>query len=419
MMKFLFALLFSIPLFAQKPFYAHFRYFHLETDNEKALPDYAANALGVELGYTKNVGKHFKLDLSGSLSTSFLNSSNLASSRYEIGLFDQANTTNMDFLTRIEKASLIFQNKKIKIKLGRQVLNTPFINPQDGRMRPSAEGGIYTELGSLSLGYLYEMAPRGTMGWSSVAESIGYFPVGVDIDGKKSTYAGHLTSVGILMAGLDQKWKGISYKFHDLFVENLLQTALISAEYIISIQGGKWVSGIQFIKQHSLSDNLYTEKNTHASVISLKTGLEFKRWNGSLNYTNISAEGRYLMPREWGKDPFYTFMPRERNEGFGGVNAYVAKFSYAIPNWKIKINPSVGYFDLPSVSNFSLNKYGMPSYTQLNFEVLINASKIAKGLDFQFLLANKTNQGDTIENAKYIQNKVNMNSWNFVINYRL
>jgi hypothetical protein len=325
----------------------------------------------------------------------------------------------MDFLTRIEKASLIFQNKKIKIKLGRQVLNTPFINPQDGRMRPSAEGGIYTELGSLSLGYLYEMAPRGTMGWSSVAESIGYFPVGVDIDGKKSTYAGHLTSVGILMAGLDQKWKGISYKFHDLFVENLLQTALISAEYIISIQGGKWVSGIQFIKQHSLSDNLYTEKNTHASVISLKTGLEFKRWNGSLNYTNISAEGRYLMPREWGKDPFYTFMPRERNEGFGGVNAYVAKFSYAIPNWKIKINPSVGYFDLPSVSNFSLNKYGMPSYTQLNFEVLINASKIAKGLDFQFLLANKTNQGDTIENAKYIQNKVNMNSWNFVINYRL
>lgn len=419
MMKFLFTLLLSIPLLAQKPFYAQFRYFHLETDNEKVLPDYGANALGVELGYTKNVGKHFKVDLSGSLSTSFLNSSNLSSSRYEIGLFDQANTTNLDFLTRIEKASLTYQNKKMKVKLGRQVLNTPFINPQDGRMRPSAEGGIYAELGPLSLGYLYEMAPRGTMGWSPVAESIGYFPVGVAIDGKKSTYAGHLTSAGILMAGLDQKWKGISYKFHDLFVENLLQTALISAEFAHPIRGGKWVSGIQFIKQHSLSDNQYTEKNTHASVISLKTGLEYKRWNGSLNVTNISAEGRYLMPREWGKDPFYTFMPRERNEGLGDVKAYVAKFSYAIPNWKMKINPSVGYFDLPSVTNFNLNKYGMPSYSQMNLEILIDASKIAKGLDFQFLLANKTNQGDTMENSKYIQNKVNMNSWNFVVNYRL
>ncbi|MFM6942092.1 MAG: hypothetical protein ACKOW4_02160 [Aquirufa sp.] len=419
MMKFLFTFLLSIPLLAQRPFYAQFRYFHLETDNEKALPDYAANAMGAEVGYTKNVGKHLQIDFSGSLSTSFLNSSNLASSRYEIGLFDQANTTNLDFLTRIEKASLTYQNKKMKVKLGRQVLNTPFINPQDGRMRPSAEGGIYAEYGPLSVGYLYEMAPRGTMGWSTVAESIGYYPVGVDYDGKKSIYAGHLTSAGILMAGLDQKWKGISFKFHDLFVENILQSALISAEFTKPIPGGKWVNGMQFIKQHSLSDNQYTEKNTHASVISLKTGLEYKRWNGSLNFTNISAEGRYLMPREWGKDPFYTFMPRERNEGLGDVKAYVAKFSYVIPKWKIKINPSVGYFELPSVTNFSLNKYGMPSYTQMNVEVLIDASKIAKGLDFQFLLANKTNQGDTMENAKYIQNKVNMNSWNFVVNYRL
>jgi hypothetical protein len=419
MMKFLFTFLLSIPLFAQKPFYAQFRYFHLETDNEKVLPDYAANALSAEVGYTKTFAKKWKIDFSGSISTSFNNSFNLSSSRYEIGLFDQANTGNQDFLTRIEKATLSYQNYKLKIKLGRQVLTTPFINPQDGRMRPSAEGGIFAEYKDFSLGYLYEMAPRGTMGWSPVAESIGYFPVGIAIDGKKSTYAGHLTSAGIIIAGMDHKWKNAQIKFHNLLVENILNSALIQLEYSQPISIGKWNSGFQFIKQHSLSDNLYAGKNTHASVISLKTALEYKRWNASLNYTNISAEGRYLMPREWGKDPFYTFMPRERNEGFGGVNAYVAKFSYAIPSLKMKFNPSVGYFDLPSVTNFGLNKYGMPSYSQTNIELLIDASKIAKGLDFQLLFANKTNQGDTMENTKYIQNKVNMNSWNFVVNYRL
>lgn len=419
MMKFLFTFLLCIPLLAQKPFYAQFRYFHLETDNEKVLPDYAANALSAEVGYTKSFAKKWKIDFSGSISTSFINSSNLSSSRYEIGLLDQANTGNQDFLTRIEKASLSYQDNKLKIKLGRQVLTTPFINPQDGRMRPSAEGGIFAEYKGFSLGYLYEMAPRGTMGWSPVAESIGYYPVGVAIDGKKSTYAGHLTSAGILMAGMDHKWKNAQIKFHNLLVENILNSALIQLEYSLPISSGKWNSGLQFIKQHSLSDNLYTEKNTQASVISLKTGLEFKRWNASLNFTNISTEGRYLMPREWGKDPFYTFMPRERNEGFGGVNAYVAKFSYAIPGLKMKFNPSVGYFDLPLVTNFGLNKYGMPSYSQTNIELLIDASKIAKGLDFQLLFANKTNQGDTMENTKYIQNKVNMNSWNFVVNYRL
>jgi hypothetical protein len=317
MMKFLFTFLISIPLLAQKPLYAQFRYFHLETDNEKVLPDYAANAFGTEVGYSKSFLKNWKIDLSGSISTSFLNSSNLATSRYEIGLFDQATTGNQDFLTRIEKASLSYQTNKLKIKLGRQVLNTPFINPQDGRMRPSSVGGIFAEYKNFTLGYLYEMAPRGTLGWSSVAESIGYYPVGVASDGKKSTYAGHVTSAGIFMAGVDQKWKEISFKFHDLFVENLLQSALISAEFTKPIQGGKWINGIQFIKQHSLCDNLYAEKNNHASVISLKTGLEYKRWNGSLNFTKMSAEGRYLLPREWGKDPFYTFMPRERNEGLG------------------------------------------------------------------------------------------------------
>ena len=419
MMKFLFTFLLSIPLFAQKPFYAQFRYFHLETDNEKVLPDYAANALGTEVGYTNSFAKKWKIDFSVSISTSFINSSNLSSSRYEIGLFDQATTGNQDFLTRIEKASLSYQDNKLKIKLGRQVLNTHFINPQDGRMRPSAEGGIFAEYKDFTLGYLYEMAPRGTMGWSPVAESIGYFPVGIAIDGKKSTYAGHLTSAGIIIAGMDHKWKNAQIKFHNLLVENILNSALIQLEYSQPISSGKWNSGLQFIKQHSLSNNLYAGKNTHASVISLKTGIEYKRWNASLNYTNISAEGRYLMPREWGKDPFYTFMPRERNEGFGGVNAYAAKFSYAIPSLKMKFNPSVGYFDLPSVTNFGLNKYGMPSYSQTNIELLIDASKIAKGLDFQLLFANKTNQGDTMENTKYIQNKVNMNSWNFVVNYRL
>lgn len=419
MMKFLFTFLISIPLLAQKPFYAQFRYFHLETDNEKTLPNYAANALGVELGYTKSLSKYLKLDLSGSLSTSFLNSTNLTSSRYEIGLLDQANTTNLNFLNRIEKASLSYQNKKFKVKIGRQVLNTPFINPQEGRMRPSAEGGIFAEYSHFTLGYIYEMAPRGTMGWSSVAESIGYYPVGVGIDGKRSTYAGHLTSAGIFMAGMDHKWKNFQFKFHELLVENILNSTLLSLDYSLPIAGGKWNSGLQIIKQHAIGDNSYFEKNEHASAISLKSGLEYKRWNASLNWTNISAEGRYLMPREWGKDPFYTFMPRERNEGLGDVKAYVAKFSYVIPKWKIKINPSLGYFDLPSVMNFGLNKYGMPSYTQMNLEVLIDASKIAKGLDFQFLFAHKTNQGDTMENSKYIQNKVNMNSWNFVVNYRL
>ena len=31
------------------------------------------------------------------------------------------------------------------------------------------------------------------------------------------------------------------------------------------------------------------------------------------------------MPREWGKEPFYTFLPRERNEGLGNIHAFTVK----------------------------------------------------------------------------------------------
>jgi len=59
----------------------------------------------------------------------------IPASRYEIGLFDQADISNQSFLTRIEKLNLQYAKNNFKLTVGRQVINTAFINPQDGRMR--------------------------------------------------------------------------------------------------------------------------------------------------------------------------------------------------------------------------------------------------------------------------------------------
>jgi hypothetical protein len=123
------------------------------------------------------------------------------------------------------------------------------------------------------------------------------------------------------------------------------------------------------------------------------------------------------MPREWGKDPFYTFMPRERNEGYGDVKSVVVKCMYQVPSLHVKIQPSVGYFDLPAIDNFALNKYGMPSYVQTNLEITWDAKTVQKGLEVQFVYVNKSNQGETYNNPKYILNKVDMSTWNFIVNY--
>ena len=122
------------------------------------------------------------------------------------------------------------------------------------------------------------------------------------------------------------------------------------------------------------------------------------------------------MPREWGREPFFTFMPRERNEGFGDVQAFVIKTAYNFPKACLKTSLQAGHFVLPDVKNVVLNKYGMPSYNQVNAEVRYTPKFISK-LDLQALYVFKSNKGNTYQNSAYVFNKVNMSQYNLVINY--
>jgi hypothetical protein len=51
----------------------------------------------------------------------------------------------------------------------------------------------------------------------------------------------------------------------------------------------------------------------------------------TLNYNRITSKGRCLILYVWGIDPFFTFLPDERNDGFGDACAYglIGKVTYA------------------------------------------------------------------------------------------
>jgi hypothetical protein len=123
------------------------------------------------------------------------------------------------------------------------------------------------------------------------------------------------------------------------------------------------------------------------------------------------------MPREWGRDAFYTFLPRERNEGFGDVHALVVKGSKNFPKIHLKTALAGGIVSMPSVNDYRLNKYGMPSYAQVNFDVRYGFDKLLKGLDAQLLIVYKHGLGDTYGKDRFVINKVDMILYNFVLNY--
>jgi hypothetical protein len=424
--------------FEKGRFYGHARSYMSATVNKGDLTDYHAWGIGAGIGYeTPKILKHFQVGISGFFMFN-LKSSDLAKSdpktnqvnRYEIGLFDIERPNDHEDLDRLEELFLkIHARKKSILTIGRQIPQTPFINPQDGRMRPTlieAAALDVKEWKNLSLHgeYIWRISPRSTVRWFDTGESIGIYPVGVDVNGKPSQYKNNIESAGVGVIGSTYQKKQLNIQLWDTYIDNILNTAQLKIEWKSkSIAGKNWFVGGQYIQQNAVGNGgnedptkAYTQINSGAKVFSGRFGQQSAKFDWFLNTTRITAQGRYLMPREWGREPFYTFMPRERNEGFGDVTAATINTFYK-PEKHIKIELSGGYFSLPDVKNFALNKYGMPPYSQINLGLTYQFDHYLKGLNALLLVVRKDGIGETYQNDRFVFNKVNMTHLNLIINY--
>lgn len=416
----------------------HFRYFFMNTNNAKPLTNYFANAAGGGLKFETATFHKLQFGVSGfyafnigSSDLGKIDSTTGATSRYEIGLFDIENPYNSKDIDRLEELYLKYHYKKSTIVIGRQLINSAFINLQDGRMRPTGVEGLWIEMNEINktkveAGWLYAISPRSTTRWYSIGESIGIYPTGVTANGTKSLYANNIESNHTFILNTHvNAVKNLKIHAYNLWVQNVFNTTMLQADFAKEHhhKNNLFVSA-QFIYQYALKDGgnedpqkSFSEKNAHALTFGARVGVKNETWNISINYNRITNNNRYLMPREWGREPFFTFLPRERNEGLANVHAIMGKANYTFPKKQITTSLAIGYYHLPSVTSFAQNKYGLPSYTQINFDTHYTFGGILKGLDAQLLLVGKINAGDIFDNKKYEINKVNMLMVNFVLNY--
>ncbi len=419
-------------------FNGHFRYFFMSTNNESGLSDYYANALGGGVKFETAKFHNFQFGVSGYYifnigSSDFSKKDPVTnlSNRYEVALFDIQNPSSKDNLSRLEELYMKYNFKNSNLTLGKQLLNTSFINLQDGRMRPTVVDGIWIDFNEIkktkiNLGYLYGISPRSTMKYFDVGESIGIYPSGINPDGTKSNYAGNLDKSGIYIVGLqNESIKNLKILLWNQYAEDIFNSALLQMDYKYDLNpNSKLLFGFQSIYQNALNfggnedqSKTYFEKNGTSQTFGGRLGWQNKKIEFTLNYNRITAKGRYLMPREWGRDPFYTFMARERNEGFGDVHALMAKIQYSNPKKRFKSQLAIGYFDLPDVKNVALNKYGLPSYVQTNVDFRYQFQGMLKGFDAQLLFVHKFNLVENYGNKNFIFNKTNMGNINLIVNF--
>jgi hypothetical protein len=422
--------------FKHGSFNGGFRYFFMATDNTGMLRDYYANAAGGGLRFESGKFHGFQVAVSGyyifnlaSSDFAIKDSITGLGNRYEIGLFDINDPSNKKSLDRLEELHLRYSYKNFSVALGRQLLNTPFINLQDGRMRPGTVEGLYAEYAGSKLhlygGWLYSFSPRSTTKWYSAKESIGLYSTGVNPDGSKSSYSDNLQTKGVLINGIQYR---ISNKLElvawNLLIDNILNSSLLQLNYTITHRDMNYDFAVQAIRQDAINEGgnadqkkTYVTRGASSNAFGAKAAFRYRRVEGSINYNRITAHGRYLMPREWGRDPFFTFLPRERNEGYGDVHAFMARLVW-IPKANLKTSFAAGYYSLPSITNYRLNKYGFPSYYQINGDVRYYFEGALEGMDAQLLVAGKMNAGETLDNYKNVLNKVDMVNYNLVLNFR-
>jgi hypothetical protein len=415
----------------------HVRSFLMGTRNRGALLNYSTMAFGGGLGYYSPSFKGFHVGFSGFFVFQlFEQNVRIADpttgnvNRYEILLYDMNDLTNTRDLDRLEHLYVSYLNKGFQVVFGRQSVNTPLLNEQDNRMRPNTFSGLtvrYRDKGwDLYSGWFSHVTMRGTVDWYSIEESFGVYPFGRSPFGEASLYKGNIESRGIGMFGMKRNLNHAgSIEAWNYYADNVFNTSFAQTDWVLDLDMVNLDLGVQGFYQtptgtggNETSALAYIMPGEQTFGVGSKVGLRQGAHGISMNFLGISDRGRFLFPREWGRERFYASLPRERFEGNGGVIALTAKYDWRPTgkNWSGTLGASS--VNNPSIYNFQLNKYGVPSYYHFVGELDYRFDGYLKGLDMRFLLVNKTAKNPQEVPDRFRINRVDMWNVNLVLDYR-
>lgn len=411
------------------------RSYFMHTVNKDELKDFRSLSTGGYLKYQLKFSNTF------TLGTALYNSTNLGLqdltvpdgvtgklSRYEEGQFDRLDLEN-DAVFLLGELYLDYRLKKHQFTLGRMKINTPLINPQDGRMIPTLVQGFWYKYKMKSdqtfqFGVLNEIAPRSTGGFFGIGESIGTYPLGRSIFGEESLYAGNTKSDFILMFNADLKLtEGIKVDFWNYYVDNIYNAIYLKPSVKLN---EKWMLQGEWLHQNRIGDGgnaidrLRYFAQSSSNILGLQWKYEFGKSRFSLGYDYILPGGQFISPREWSREDLFSFQKRERSEGSANNHAVVFTYDNAFPllseKMDIRTILSVGRHWKPSVTDAENNKYALPDYTHINLDLFLNINGL-KNLKPEVLVTSKIGNGDIPDNPNFYFNKVDMLHIDFILNY--
>jgi hypothetical protein len=414
----------------------HKRTFTMSTINEGVIDDYFTIASGAGLGYYSPSFHNFHFGFSGFFVFQIYQH-NLheidpiagKGSRYERQLYDLSNVKNSNDLDRLEEFYVTYELEKLKFELGRQKFESPLLNENDNRMRPNIFSGLTARYKGdhlkLSAGWFVAETIRGTLHWYDIDQTYGIYGQGRNPMGDSLSYKGNINTLGLGVLGAEFEkgnWKLQGWNYTG---ENVFNLSFGQVDYKVEKEKLTFIFGAQGLYEYALNNGGNSNRSKAYILPTEKTfagggriGAVLKAHKLSINYFGISGQGRYLFPREWGREKFYASLTRELFEGYGGLNTFVLKYKFNPENKQYWFSLGAGFIDQPDNENLQLSKYGLDDYYHFSGKFDYKFNGYLEGLDIKCIVACKLEVNEGSMSYRQKINKADMLNLNLVIDYK-
>ena len=413
-------------------FTGQLRTFFMATTNQGGLTDYATQAVGGWLKWELSY-RNLRLGLAG-YSTNRLwgnpwqtDATVGRSSRYEATLYDR-NHPDARGANLLGEAYLIYAPGRWQLTAGRFRYVSPLVNLQDGRMIPTLAEGVDVQ-GPLAggwrwrLSYLHRLAPRGVVAWYRVDRSLGQLNAGRNPDGSRSGYPGALHSDGLLVAQLQGALgRQVRLSVWNFAATNIFNTFYPELTWTPPTRPVGLRLQLAYVRQDRLHNGgnadpnrAYFPQTAPAQVWSGQLTATYKSTQGTLAVNRVADGARFLLPREWGVELLYARLPRERTEGSANTWEWLAGVEQQLPaGWLVRLQAAT--YHRPDPGNFARNKYGLPSFYQLNAAARYRPVSLP-ALDLSLLLVHKWAHAPSALTPAQRFNAVGMTHYNLIANW--
>lgn len=417
-------------VFTQGEIEGHIRNYFMSTLNDGLLKDYYTDAIGGSIAFKTKEYKGFELGVKGIFTfeafTSNLNEPDPTTglvSKWEHELYDINDYNNQNDLDRLEELYLKYSFDSGYITYGKLAIEeTPLLNESDGRMKPFAFRGFWLQLHKrnhvLNLSWLDRISPRSTVEWYNFNEAIGLVDTGFQPNGTPSHYHDKTESKGIATLQYETKFNRFDFRANHYYLHHIFNTSLIELDY----NKGNWFFGLQYALQFSNGfqkrldyAERYMQPNENGQVLSAKLAFHSGDWKFGAAYTRAFDTGRFLFPKELGRDHFFTSISRSRLEGLGDVHVFTLYGDYTLNLEGLTLGVELTKLSGPQINDFEFNKYNIDEYYQINTKMHYELHGFLEGLQFDVLYVFKKNLNNS--DPIHIFNQSNFHQINFVTNY--